>query len=108
LSAEGLGFLIEEDFEAGDKMLLHRVSFWYRNTGGNENERLELRNTHDSGTETEDMPWTVTYEFIERSFDPPLESTFGSLYLVKLTAHIGSAWDVRLDNVTLDFDVEFA
>jgi hypothetical protein len=45
---------------------------------------------------------------VNRAYDPPLEFTYNKTPVVQLSGYNGAGWHVQLDNITLDFDIEFA
>jgi hypothetical protein len=91
----------------GDTVRIHRISFsYFQNSGAT--CFLRINNNHDSGDEEEDLDqifqqWT----YVERVFNPPLESTDPLGHIMKFTC-FGDTNLIRVDNIVIDFDATVA
>lgn len=96
-----------QPIEAGDKIIIRKIFFSYKNVGG-ATEKIRHRNNHDSGDGNVEYDYSTSWVHVQQNFAPGNECTFGLPFPIQFQALSGSANYVMLDNITIDFDVVLA
>lgn len=102
----GLFGIVEFDYEAGDKIILHRLIYWQKGDCGEGSNYVRFSVLHDEQTDSYDN--VIALDHVEHSytFDPPLEFTHDIPSMIIIKAQIGTGCNMMIDNITLDFDIE--
>jgi hypothetical protein len=107
ISVAGLADMVGETTGAGDKILIHRVSMWYRQTGVRCLKGYIAWDS-DVGSDAQLYDYSDTFVLAEKIFSPAIECTHNLLEILILRGINGDGDGAVLDNITVDFDIEFA
>lgn len=87
---------------AGDKVLVHRLSFWYQFVLAGGHTLHTYMNT-DAGSVGEDYPDVQEWTFVEEIFNPPHEFTYNKDPVIEF-GPVGLGSHLHIDRITIDFD----
>ena len=106
-SVSNLAEMVGETKGAGDKILIHRILMWYRNTGVRcENGWIAWDS--DAGSDGQLYAYSATFVLAEKTFSPPIECTHNLTDIIIMRGLNGDGDGAVLDNITVDFDIDFA
>ena len=100
------GFINELGYEIGDKIILHRMEFWYWNSFSGHTGQLRI--DHDGGLFTEELSNYSTWQKKQLVFSPPLELTHSITSAIRIICLAGSTYSLGIDEIFMDIDVEWA